>query len=174
MHVSNCSLSLMLSFLPCFVDADRNHTCVKAIMVWRHCHTEVKLQFNVKLSTPGKTRSDQSNDYTPALALSSCCNVSGRDTEGLHHCLKWSLVWRFSYEHKPKKKVQALLVGQRASFISRLSAVPASFKVFCLRAYLSSLSFPLSFPITPFCPPALLSPSSSFLMPVCDLTPNIK
>lgn len=147
----------MLSFLSYFVDADSNHTAVRAIMVWRHCHTEVKLQFNVKFSAPGKTRSDQSNDYTAAQALSSCCNVSGRDTEDCIIVWKWSLVWRFSYEFKPKKKTQAQLVGQHASFISRLSAVPASFGVFSLRAYLSTLSYALSFPITPFCPPPLPS-----------------
>lgn len=37
----------------------------------------------------------QSADYTPEQTLPGCCSMSGRDGEGLHHCLKWSSVWVF-------------------------------------------------------------------------------
>lgn len=132
---------------------------VRSTSLWCYCLTEVELQFNVKLSSPGKTWSVRSADYTPAQAPPSCCCMSGRSEEGLHHCLKWSL--------------KSQLVGQCI-----ISPLPASFEIFNLRASLSSPSHPLSFPVIPFLSPSHPSPSSSFLTSVCGvwsrLTPSIK
>lgn len=104
--------------------------------------TEVELQFNVQLSSPGKTRSVRSADYTPAQTLPGCCSMSGRDGEGLHHCLKWSSVWVFFFFLSPQ--ICTEIKTQTNRFSSILPA-PPSFWGFTARRRLSVLSFSSSF-----------------------------
>lgn len=135
---------------------------VRRTSLWRHCLAEVELQFNVKLSSPGKTRSVRSAHYTPAQTLPSCCNMSGRDEGGIASL--FSVVIREGFHptntHR-NKEPDAHLVGQSSSIVSHLSALPASFEVFSVRASSSSLSHPLSFPVMPPC-----SSISLFLLPL--------
>lgn len=137
---------LVLSLLSCFVDADGNHTAAKQscslMLSWAH---------------QGKkhSRSVRSAGYTPAQALSSCCNVSGRDIEGLHHCLKWSFSGGFSYKYTQKRRRRHTV--SRSVRLHRLSAV-----LCFLWGFLSFSSLSHS-----FLSPSRPSPSSSFLMPVC-------
>lgn len=119
--------------------------------------TEVELQFNVQLSSPGKTRSVRSADYTPAQTLPGCCSMSGRDGEGLHHCLKWSSVWVFFFSfsanmHRNKDAdKQVLLHPPCTAFLLRFYSPTASFcpLFLVLFPFQSFLSFPIS-PISSF------------------------
>lgn len=150
-------LKLVLSFLSYFVDADSNHTAVKAIMgVIAILRSSCSLMLS--WAHQEKTRSVRSAGYTPAQALSSCCNVSGRDIEGLHHCLKWSLSGEFSYKYTQKRR--------RRHTVSRSVLLHCLSSVSCACFLWGFLSFP-SLSHSFLCP-SRPSPSSSFLMPVCD------
>lgn len=125
--------------------------------------TEVELQFNVQLSSPGKTRSVCSADYTPEQTLPGCCSMSGRDGEGLHHCLKWSSVFfLFFCFFSPSAITHRNKDADKQSVrpFSSIISAPPSFEVysptasFCplflvLFPFQSFLSFPIS-PISSF------------------------